>query len=176
MHMRGAPPTSGSSASPWRVPGRTWHTGDQFLGQEPPAAPQAPQAPRRSRRTQRTLGLLWKVNDPFFHYWEYEYLRWAKTILTRDWAIVQGGKNLEGTRKWFEIRLVLELDTIAQMDLMCLAQHGISGRALANLIIWELLTNEAITRPYEDLSNLVTNKVNLKRNQVHRCCDHFPED
>ena len=63
MSMRGPPRTSGTSASAWKVPGRTWHTGGQFLGQDPQAAPCARGAPRESRRTLRTLGLLSKFKD-----------------------------------------------------------------------------------------------------------------
>ena len=167
MSQRGPAPASGTSVGTWQVPSRTWHTGGQFLNQAP-QAPCARGAPREIRRTLRTLGLLAKYKDPHFHYWEFEYLKWVKTILTRDWAIVQGGKDIEGTGKWFEIFLVLELDSIAQMDLMCLAHHGCSGRALANRILWEVLTDSAVVRPYEDLSNLVTTKVNGYRKFLDR--------
>ena len=141
--------------------------GRSSSGRPHPALRDRAGAPRELHRHLRTLGLLAKYKDPHFH-WEFEYLKWVRTTLTRDWALVQGGKGLEGTSKWFEILVVLELDSIAQMDLMCLAHHGCSGRALANRILWEVLTDSALARPYEDLSNLVTTRVNGYRKLLGR--------
>ena len=168
MSHRDSAGASRIPGSSWQVPRRSWNTGEEFLREAPPALRDRAGAPCELHRHLRTLGLLAKYNDPHFHYWEFEYLKWVRTTLTRDWALVQGGKGLEGTSKWFEILVVLELDSIAQMDLMCLAHHGCFGRALANQIIWEVLTDQALTRPYEDLSNLVTTKVNGFRKLLDR--------
>ena len=168
--MSGRAPTysSGAQGSSWQVPSRSWGTGEEFLRRGPQALADRAGGPRRPHRHLRTLGLLNESDDPHFLYWEFEFLRWVRGALTRDWPVVQGGKGLEGTRKWFEVLMVLELDEIAQMDLMCLAHHGCSGRALANQILWEVLTDQALTRPYEDLSNLVTTKVNVARKILDR--------
>ena len=119
-------------------------------------------------RDKRLLGLLKDAGDPHFEYFELEYLKWVHKTLTEDWHIVQSGVNLEGTDKWIEIFLYLELDQIAQMDLVLLAQQSTSGRALANEVLWEALTTVALVRTYKDLSNWVTRKCHQYRKRLDR--------
>ena len=119
-------------------------------------------------RDKRLLGLLQEANDPHFGYFELQYLQWVYKVLTDDWALVQSGHDLEATNKWVEVFLGLELDQVAQMDIVLLAQQSLSGRALANQILWEGLTTVALSRDYEDLSSWFTSRVNEYRKRLDR--------
>ena len=81
---------------------------------------------------------------------------------------MQAGAGLEATKKWVEISLCLEVDQVAQMDLVLLAQQSTSGRALANEVLWNCLTTVALNRNYEDVSNWVTSKCGEYRKRLDR--------
>ena len=112
--------------------------------------------------------MLKDLGDRHFEYFELEYLKWVYKTLTSDWHIVQAAVGLEGTNKWIEIFLYLELDQVAQMDLTLLAQQSLSGRACANEVLWEALTTVALHRDYEDLSCWVSHKCHEFRKHLDR--------
>ena len=116
----------------------------------------------------RTLGILKMRNDPHFEFFEYGFMSWLYTILTRSWGIVQSGSDFRAMCCWHDIFLHLELDRKATVDLMLLAQFGIAGRAAANEILWELLTIWALKPDYLDLSHKCTSLVYKHRSYIER--------
>ena len=116
----------------------------------------------------RTLGILKQRNDPFFEYFEYGFMSWLYTVLTRQWGLVQSGFDHRANSVWHDIMLHLELDRKACVDLMLLAQLGIAGRAAANEVLWEMLTMWALTPEYLDLSHKVTPLVYRHRSWIER--------
>ena len=78
------------------------------------------------------------------------------------------GVDENAVRLWWEIFQVLELDKKSQLDLLILAQSGPVGRAYANKILWDLMSNWALNQTYQDLSNKVSNDVNWARKNMDR--------
>ena len=159
-----APRTSSTSGPAYPEPTRAWGYEDAEGGPREPS-----QGPRGFEgRDKRLLGILKDAQDPCFNYFELQYLQWIYKLLTEDWALVQRGTDLEATSKWVEIFLGLELDQVAQMDMMLLAQQSASGRALANEILWLGLTTVALERTYEDLSPWFTRRCHESRKHLDR--------
>ena len=115
-----------------------------------------------------TLGALQADNHPHFKYFEFRYLLWIRRILTTHWATVQGGFDGQARLLWLEIFRTLELDRKAQADIFLLAHQGVCGRSEANEIIWDLLTDSALSKQYRDLSNQCSYKVGQARRYLDR--------
>ncbi len=112
----------------------------------------------------RPLGIL-KEHGPLeaFMFYEYQYLKDVKKALTVHWAELQGGWDVQATRRWLWCMELLDLDPKAAMSLMLLAQSGEVGRAEANEILWTLLADYGLSREYRDLSAKTVTMVNLAR-------------
>ena len=165
------PRPSGPSGSEYPEPTLTWDNEGTAGCRARSRGPRPPsQGPPENyvARDKRLLGLLKEAGGPHFEYFELEYLKWVRQTLTEEWHIVHSGYNVEATNKWVEIFLGLELDQIAQMDLVLLSQQSASGRALANEVLWEALTTVALHRTYEDISNWVTRKCHQFRKRLDR--------
>ena len=115
-----------------------------------------------------TLGWLKHLNDPYFEYFEYHYLKVIHRFLTDRWWILQSGFDEEALQEWMQVMKVLELDKKATMDLILLAQSGLPGRCKANEVLFQLLSKEALDPTYEDLSHKVSNAVGWARRSFDR--------
>ena len=120
----------------------------------------------------RTLGILKLRNDPYFEFFEFGFMQWLYTVLTRQWGRVQGGSDYRAMCVWHDIMMHLELDRKATVDIMLLAQLGVAGRAAANEVLWELLTVWALNPEYLDLSHKCTSLVYLQRKTIDRPPGH----
>ena len=103
-----------------------------------------------------------------FQYFEWHYHRQILRFLTTRWYLLQGGTNDEAMQEWILVFKVLELDNKARRDLMLLAQSGFVGRAHANKVLWEILSGPALDPKYQDLSNIVTQRVYKARRDFDR--------
>ena len=103
-----------------------------------------------------------------FHWYEYMYLKFLHTCLTRDWWIIQGGHGLEALTKWYQIFEVLELDRKARRDFMLLVHSGLAGRSEANEIMWSLLSYWALQPQYKNLSSKVSQMILRARKKFDR--------
>ena len=108
------------------------------------------------------------VDDPYFRYFEHQYLMWTYQTLTRNWAIIQGDMGRPGMSPWKDIFESLELVRKAQMDLLLLAHMGIVGRTASNKILWGVVSLWALFPEYEDLSHKVSTLVNQSRKHIER--------
>ena len=108
------------------------------------------------------------MEDPTWPYWEHFYLKFLHKNLTFFWQDLMFGVDLHAITLWWEIFQVLELDKKSQFDLLHLAQSGPVGRAYANKILWDLMSNWGLQRAYRDLSNKVSNEVNWARKNMDR--------
>ena len=154
-----------------------WHLWyDQAAGddadEDPQAAPAAPRVPRGpvppANIKLTTLGLLKHANHRYFKFFEWKYLLFIKETLTLNWYRVMTGTSGPDMTLWLEIFLVLELDRKSQVDLMLLAHSGEVGRAMANEILWTILSEVALKDSYLDMSNKVSALVNLARRSFDR--------
>ena len=115
-----------------------------------------------------TLGWLKHNNAPGWTYWEHYYLKFLHKSLTTNWRLIMYGADARAERLWWEIFQVLELDRKSQLDLLMLAQSGQVGRAYANKILWDLLSDWALEGEYRDLSNKVSSDVGWARRNFDR--------
>ena len=119
-----------------------------------------------------SLGLLKAIDHPFFPLLEWRYHLFIRKCLVEYWPPLQCGADevALGMRKL--IFLVLEIDRKAKLDFMLLAQSGENGRALANELLWNLLSNTALNGDYRNLSNLVSSDVKWYRRLLDRPPDN----
>lgn len=103
-----------------------------------------------------TLGWLKHLQDPCFGWFEWHFLTLIQRTLTEDLLALMTGIDERALRIWWFVMQALELDRKACVDLMLLAHSGVPGRACANWILWELLSDWALRGDYEDLSNKVS--------------------
>ena len=103
-----------------------------------------------------------------YRFFEIEYFKYLKWILTHQWHLLQGGDDARATSLWLEVLWVLEIDAKGVTDLFLLAQCGEGGRAEANEILWHLMTFHGLDQEYKDLSNLVSNQVHRARRNFER--------
>ena len=152
-----------SSSHSWWIAGPT----DPAHG-PPPGPPQGPLPPVHMTEDLTTLGWMKLVRHIYFHWYEYQYLRFLHTCLTRDWWIIQGGVDAEALAKWHQIFEVLELDRKARRDFMLLVHSGLPGRAEANEIMWSLLSYWALQPQYRNLSSKTSQLILRARKRVDR--------
>ena len=115
-----------------------------------------------------SLGWLKYLEHPSFPYFEFQYLKFLHQALTMNWGHLQGGTGPAALRMWWETLQTLELDRKAQVDLLLLAHSGLAGRAEANEILWELLSEWGLKHDYRDLSSKCSNLVNKRRRWIDR--------
>ena len=70
---------------------------------------------------------------------------------------------------------VFELDRNARVDFMLLYHIGLVGRTCANKVLWMLLSAWATDGRYRDLSNKVSQMVNLMRQTFERHQKDHPD-
>ena len=186
----GPPRTSGASSVSWpppaprEAPAISWQASPEQQWSRPgpeqvlevskgKAKGKGKQDAPRYLGAYRTIGILKLRNDPHFEFFEYGFMSWLYTVLTRSWGIVQSGSDFRAMCCWHDIFLHLELDRKATVDIMLLAQMGLAGRTAANEILWELLTIWALKPEYLDLSHKCTSLVYKHRSYIERPpCDH----
>ena len=145
---------------------QTWRGGGGGGGGPP--APQVEFGGRNRDQPRRLLGVLKYSRDPHFRYFEFLFLKRIHQLLTRHWHLMQAECDERATALWHEALLLLEIDAKGQTDLFLLAQCGSVGRAEANEILFQILTNEALDNEYLDLSHLVSNRVSQARSSFER--------
>ena len=119
--------------------------------------------------TPTTLGWLEYMQHDAFPFMEWWYRRCIWTLLTQRWYLLQGGKWWEdGGKWWVQAMHLLELDRKAQMEFFLLLQAGHVGRAHANKLLWNLLSIQALKKPYRDMSRYVTTSIKWCRKQFDR--------
>ena len=89
-----------------------------------------------------------------------------RTLMTTEWAVIQGRYSWKADQAWSKAMEVLELDLNSCEELMHLVHLGIPGRTEANFILWQLLM-AAYMGDRDDLSRLCSTKVRDAR----RFCD-----
>ena len=148
-----------------------WYRRQQDLTRRGGGGPPTPQVefggPHRDQ-PRRLLGVLKYSRDPHFRFFELLFLKRIHQLLTRHWHLMQAECDERATALWHEALWLLEIDTKGQTDLFLLAQCGAAGRAEANEILWNLLTNEALDSEYLDLSHLLSNRVREARRYFER--------
>ena len=115
-----------------------------------------------------SLQLLIHFRHPTAEYFELWYRHCIRTLLVDLWYLMQGGTNGEACHLWLRACKVLELDRKAKMELFLLLQQGKKGRAVGNKMMWHLLTDQALRKPYRNLSMLVSNQIKWKRQAIDR--------
>ena len=167
---RWPPAAPQGSEGPPRAPNQQWWT-------EEPGAPRPGLQRRRDGPASpphdqggplRLIGHLKATGDLHFAFFEHKLLEWVQLKLTRDWRLLQCGHDGRAKALWSEVFQHLELDTKAIRDLMLLTHLGEAGRAEANEILWNLLSNWSLKREYKDLSHKTTSLVNEARQHLER--------
>ena len=91
-----------------------------------------------------SLGMLKKIGHPSYKYLEWKQRSEILVFTTNYWPIVQGSSDEEALEFWKDIGDLLELDKVTWYHLILLVHQGVAGRACANKLIWNLLTQYAI--------------------------------
>ena len=91
-----------------------------------------------------SLGMLKKINHPSYKYLEWKFRAEVLDFTTNFWPIVQGCSDDEALEYWKDIANLLELDEMTWRHLILMVHQGVTGRAAANKLIWDLLTQYAI--------------------------------
>ncbi len=115
-----------------------------------------------------TIWLLKYYGDLHFRWFECKYLMFLHQNLTDHWPDLQRGHSPETMERLALIFKVLELDRKARVDFMLLYHTGLVGRTCANKVLWLLLSAWATDGRYRDLSNKVSQVVNLMRQTFER--------
>ena len=140
----------------------------------PPEAPRGPRVPPEilgahgHSQPRRLLGILKEINDPYFRHFELIYLRFIRKLLVRQWHLMQAERDERALKCWRQALWLLEVDTKGQVDLFLLAQCGLAGRAEANEILWNLLSECALDQSYRDLSYPVSHQAHEARQAMER--------
>ena len=122
-----------------------------------------------------TIGILKYYGDPYFPWFEHNYLMFLRQNLTHSWPDLQRGHSRETLGRLDKIFMVLELDRKALVDFMLLYHSGLVGRTCANKVLWLLLSAWATDGRYRDLSNKVSQVVNLMRQTFERPQKDHPD-
>ena len=106
----------------------------------------------------------------------YEFLDWRfrtqiLEFTTNSWPIIQGGTDEEALELWRDIAHHLEFDARTWDSFMFLAHQGPAGRAEANKILWDVLTNICLL----DHTNL-NHKMATLIGKARRVIDRPPKD
>jgi hypothetical protein len=132
-------------------------------------APRGPPAPGHvCPGAYLSLGYLKLFNDPAFSYFEWNYLKQVERLLGDLWHLIQGGYDANCADLWYQICRLLELDEKVIRELWILLHGGAVGRALANEVMWGLLTREALEANYLNLSNCLSVKLKDARRRMDR--------
>ena len=118
-----------------------------------------------------TLGVLKKMGHPSYEFLRHSYNHVVFQALTKDWHMYQGGNSQKATFMLLALFETLELDRRAVRSYFLLAQSGDVGRALANQLLWNLLTGPAMHPDHLDLSAWVTT---FAKHQRQRYLDRPP--
>ena len=110
-----------------------------------------------------TLGVLKLMQDPSYEPLAHCYYQVVFSATTRDWHMLQGGCSQRATFMILALFETLELDDRAIRNYFLLAQAGDVGRALANQLLWNLLTGPAMHPDHLDLSAWTTTFAKLQR-------------
>ena len=87
----------------------------------------------------------------------------CKKALSHDWYILQGDLTELGSKLWYKVLRMLDLDEFSMRGFFLLLHSGMVGRAAANKLLWDVLSMWALDDPQQDLSHLVTHEVNVAR-------------
>ena len=159
--------TSATSGASWDGNLKGKGKGNNFGSSAPPGPSWDP--PRNaSSQALTSLGLLRARQDPAFEYLEWQYLWSLREYATREWPLLQGGTSEEAVRSWAWALRTLELDGDAALDLFLLAGTSVAGRAEANRILWDLLTDLGPRCEHRDLSCWTSAQVKRARRVVDR--------
>jgi len=112
------------------------------------------------------LGVLFALGDPRAPLLAHERLLRIQELVTTKWGLLQGGWLRDAELLWIEAFELLDLDADAIEDLALLIAQGVCGRAEANEVLWDLLTNYGVDGPLGDLSAKTSNMVTMARRRL----------
>ena len=99
----------------------------------------------------------------------------CKKALAVDWYLLQGDLTEEGSKLYYKVLRILDLDEFSMRGFFLLLHSGMVGRAAANKLLWDVLSMWALDDPQEDLSNMVTREVNVGRRVFDIPCEEYME-
>ena len=115
------------------------------------------------------LGVLQKINSPYYKFLEFHQRMRIWRLLAEDWGSMQGASDLDALAAWQTACEVLELDAVSIEDLFLLVAQGPPGRAEANEILWKLLAEFSLSDPpHRDLSRKCSSMVTEARHRIDR--------
>ena len=70
---------------------------------------------------------------------------------------------MDGSRLWYKVLRMLDLDEKSMRGFFMLLHSGSVGRAAANKLLWNILSTWALDDPQKDISHMVTKEVGVAR-------------
>ena len=87
----------------------------------------------------------------------------CKKALVMDWYLFQGDLTEDGSKLYYKILRMLDLDEHSMRGFFLLLHSSMVGRAAGNKLLWDVLSMWSLDDPQQDLSHLVTHEVNMGR-------------
>ena len=114
-----------------------------------------------------SLGRLRDIDTDAYKYFEWKFRLQIVEYTTNLWPIIQGGTDDEALETWKDIAHLLEFDARTWNGLMLLVHQGAAGRAEANKILWDLLTQLCLV-DHAQINCMATSLIGAARKNIDR--------